>query len=278
MAEETDPIAEFEMNKRKQLERLAAAPLVEMVGLVGPNGPAGGKVGGDALWTLILDLVAWRVGGGDLCTGSLRVSRTVTDAELKRFRGIIAPFTIIKIRARLDLDATPRQALLEHIVQTEATDSELHRCALELQKPVTQTDSVLGRLTLDRRVNLYTGQSEWNGTRVTIYLSADKSGDLAPTALRTAHDLWQHQAAWGRRVSDYAVAALLPLKNESWLDEDEAELASGQFKARMTLESISAHSDETFEFWHNDGDLFWGHSIVVGGNLTDGPNDAGIHG
>ena len=29
---------------------------------------------------------------------------------------------------------------------------------------------------------------------------------------------------------------------------------------------------------YDDGDLFWGHSIVVSGSVPDGPTRAGIHG
>ena len=41
----------------------------------------------------------------------------------------------------------------------------------------------------------------------------------------------------------------------------------------MTIESVTVYSDGEFEFWHSDGDLFWGHSIQVSGNLSDGLTD-----
>ena len=46
----------------------------------------------------------------------------------------------------------------------------------------------------------------------------------------------------------------------------------------MKLESISVRNNGSFDFWHNDGDLFWGHSIQISGNLTDGPKRADIPG
>ena len=71
---------------------------------------------------------------------------------------------------------------------------------------------------------------------------------------------------------------LLPLKNESWLSDDEAELTAMDFKARMELVSITVGDNGRFEFWHDDGDLFWGHAIQIDGNLRDGLTDAGISG
>jgi hypothetical protein len=62
------------------------------------------------------------------------------------------------------------------------------------------------------------------------------------------------------------------------LDEDEIELTADQFKGRMTLESITVHPNGSFTFWHNDGDMFWGHSIEVSGSLTKGLRRADIPG
>jgi hypothetical protein len=55
-------------------------------------------------------------------------------------------------------------------------------------------------------------------------------------------------------------------------------LTAGEFKKRMALDSITVVPDGSFEFWHNDGDLFWGHLIQIRGNVTEGPTDASIAG
>jgi hypothetical protein len=89
-------------------------------------------------------------------------------------------------------------------------------------------------------------------------------------ALRTAHSLWQEQELWHQRVGDYAVLRLLRLKNESWLEEDEDEFTPEEFKARMILDSITVRPDGSFEFWHRDGDMFWGHYIHISGSLSKG--------
>jgi hypothetical protein len=51
-----------------------------------------------------------------------------------------------------------------------------------------------------------------------------------------------------------------------------------EFKARMALESVTVEADGSFQFWYGDGDLFWGHSIQVSGNLAEGPTDASLAG
>mgnify|MGYP000913203637 FL=1 len=60
---------------------------------------------------------------------------------------------------------------------------------------------------------------------------------------------------------------LLDVKNSSWLEENELDLTENEFRKRLTLESITVMDLGDIEFWFNDGDLFWGHSILVSGNL-----------
>ncbi|NMM62426.1 hypothetical protein HBE96_06930 [Clostridium sp. P21] len=36
------------------------------------------------------------------------------------------------------------------------------------------------------------------------------------------------------------------------------------------------YSNIEFEFWYDDGDLFWEHSILSSGNLKHSPNDVDI--
>jgi hypothetical protein len=55
-------------------------------------------------------------------------------------------------------------------------------------------------------------------------------------------------------------------------------LPTKQCNVSLKLESITVYPDDSFEFWHNDGDLFWGHSILVSGSLSEGPTDAEVPG
>ncbi len=80
------------------------------------------------------------------------------------------------------------------------------------------------------------------------------------------------------RPQDYAVAELLPLKNESWLDEDEKPITPEQFRSRMSLESLVFYPDGDVTFYHRDGDLFWGHCIQIGMNNRGDFHDADIPG
>jgi hypothetical protein len=134
-----------------------------------------------------------------------------------------------------------------------------------------------GELTLDRTIDWFAGKREWNGVPIDVHFEIGDDGGIVG-AITTAERLWADQAAWKRRIDDYAVEQLLPLKNESWLDEGESKLSPKKFKSWMTLTSITVADEGQFQFWHDDGDLFGGHWIEISGNLKDGPNHADIPG
>ena len=98
------------------------------------------------------------------------------------------------------------------------------------------------------------------------------------SVLEVAKALWRDHDDWREKIESFAVAKLLCLKNETWLEEDEPPISESEFIERMSLQSISVYPDGSFEFMHDDGDLFWGHAIQVTGNLHDGPTDADIPG
>jgi hypothetical protein len=279
MADRIDTFAEAESRQKRLLAQLAASPVSDVFGVVAPSGAGGGRSRGEDLWTLLFTLDAWRIKGTDLQTRPLTVRRKLTDEELHRLRDQIAPYTVIRIKARVVAESVlgSPQALLEAFVGVDTSDTALNDHTEQLQRAVTFEDPVFGTFTLDRRIDWFTAEVVWDGRPVSLNLSAREPAEVQ-RALKATRALWQSQSVWNRRIRDYAVQELLPLKNESWLDEDEAELTPDEFQDRMTLESVTVNPNGSFDFWHNDGDLFWGHSIQICGSISEGPTHADIPG
>jgi hypothetical protein len=278
MVDPPEIIPEHESRHNLLLAQLSASPLVDVVGVVSPPG-VGGWLRSDGSWILHFTFHAWRIPPSGLQTQKLAIYRKVTHDDFPKFRKLITPYTVLRIRARVVVDSVlgdPR-ALLEDVLGPDSSDVELTDQANQLQKPVTFVDAVFGTFTLNRDVNWFTAEQRWLGRRVSLNLCATAPAELQ-ALLQTAHSLWKSQDQWNQRIREYAVKSLLSIKNEAWLDDGESELTADQFKNSMILEEVTVYPDGSFDFCHNDGDLFAGHLIQIRGSLAEGPTDAGIEG
>lgn len=167
--------------------------------------------------------------------------------------------------------------LISELEVTAEEDRELAAISEELQRPVVFQSRRFGALSLDRRGRCYQGVAQWCGTEVPLSISCADLNDPA-SAVAVAESLFNDQDARNRRARDYAADRLLELKNDSWLDEDEVEISRAEFISRMQIASISINQNGDFHLWYEDGGLFFGHLILVSGNLERGLSDTGIHG
>jgi hypothetical protein len=261
------------------IRQLSERDAIDLIGVIDTNGMAGAWSRGEEDWTLLFCLAAWRYRGEPVQKRKLTVRKKAAKTEIDVTRKLFGAYDVVHMRARVAEDNVfgTSQALLIEIIGKHTSDEELNKFVQELQKPVTFQDNRFGTFTLDRRVNWFEAQTSWGGTNVRLRLSTDGCSNVQEL-LSLARSLWDSQVSWSERISNYAVAKLLKLKNETWLEEDEEELSAEQFKTRMTLESIDVYPNRNFEFWYDDGDLFFGHSIMVSANLREGPTNAGIHG
>src|SRR5262245_20904819 len=206
MASAKDEIAKAEARMKRLRDQLAAASVVEVLGVVSASGAGGGRSGGEKLWTLRFTLDAWRIKGADVQDRPLGVQRPVNDKDLRRYMEALESYTVVRLKARVVENSVlgNPQALLVKLIGVDTSDVELNAKAVELQKPVTFTDSKLGTFTLDRRVDWFTAETKWLGKPVSLNLSATKPKDLEK-ALKAAHALWKAQKGWSKRIGDFAV-------------------------------------------------------------------------
>jgi hypothetical protein len=243
--------------------------------VVHPRGASGSQGGPGAPWILSFALETWRDAGGAIRSTELSVTRRVADAEVRPWMDRIPSGAVVTLRVRLTGPGSAE--LIDLLERAGPPDEALAQRATELSAPVTRPHPRFGTLTLDRTVSWWEAKTTWEGKPVTLYLDADDDMAL-DSALAVAERLWSDPRGWGGRIRDYAVRELLPLKNDSWLDDGEAPVTPDRFKAFMTLQSITVSPDGSFDFMHDDGDLFAGHAIQVTGTLDEGPTDADIPG
>jgi len=71
---------------------------------------------------------------------------------------------------------------------------------------------------------------------------------------------------------------LVPLKNDSWLNENESEISNDEFIKRIKLNRITFYGNGDSELTFDDDDLFWGHQIVADLSVKNKLTDINIRG
>lgn len=108
----------------------------------------------------------------------------------------------------------------------------------------------------------YESELEINGISTAIYVTNDKVKEIEilNNRLNQAIDWLEDNY---ETIKQYCADNLRELKNESWVETEEEKVTEEEFKERLQLESIKIESDGGLELAFQDGDLFWGHWIVV---------------
>jgi len=274
----TDPFATMAQQQDEFLRRVAEVPVTDVYGLVDASGAGAVWTKTSSSWAVVFHFDGWRREAETLQTDTLRVEMPVSEDDLSSLMARIKPYNVLHIRGCVaDHPAGRTQALAEEIVSTDVQDDELEARARELQEPIIVEDPRFGALTLDRTVGWFRGRAVWNGRKIELNLAVDDPA-LLEQLIQAAGELWDAETEWDDRLRDCAVQHLLPIKNESWLDEDETELSAEAFASRLSPDALTIHPDDAFEFWYDDGGLFWGHVIQVTGSLADGPDAAQLYG
>jgi uncharacterized protein (TIGR03067 family) len=142
------------------------------------------------------------------------------------------------------------------------------------KKPID--DPVLGRLTWDDDYDWWEAQVELSpGPAIDVHVEpGDEKDDVTAVAGGREFFLWlrRHEPA----ARGFAAAELLDTHNRSWNDGEP--ISAGTFADRMTLESVGIDPDGGASLYYHDGDLFWGHCIIVSVGEDRKFKDAGIAG
>lgn len=186
------------------------------------------------------------------------------------------PLTIIEVKGEQISYHGQNRINLSAIVKTDLDHSELKEIRDKRLKPVTFVSKFFGTFLLDRGANWFEIKAEWLNKEIDLLLSG--SLDDLPELELQAITLFNKQNEWDQKFRKKIANDLLQLKNESWIEEDENPLTEIEFQGRINLENLQIYENGDFQAWYSDGDIFWGHSISLDGNLNGRLDDAGLQG
>jgi len=127
----------------------------------------------------------------------------------------------------------------------------------------------LGTLRYNADLDWYEGQVEHGGKAVPVYIAAEGAKEFDAGAARAVH-VTSSLDDYAARVKEYAAERLLKIKNDGWLEEGESPVGADEFKEKLSLQEIVFRRYGAVDFHHRDGNLFWGHGVVV--TLDGGDN------
>lgn len=264
----TDELEQLKREASAQRETARAQAPVEVSGVVPQRGASWGQLAGSPPEE-IMTLDVWRVDDGSFEPHVLRLvlESVARDHALLR---AVPPGSIVKTMARLARFPKRVEGLVSGAIEVIEPDAAF-RAALERQKsPQTFRDPVLGTLTAKSPLG-WEGEVRWLGRKCSILL--DRLDDIT-----VAHALWRDQRRWTGDAIRVATEQLVTLKNGEWLGERERPVSPDRFGKKLSLIDIAIEDGGHFVFDFDDGDLFFGHTVVVRGNLSEGFTHADIAG
>lgn len=248
---------------------------IKEIMIITETNPIGGAKGGnEKLYEVKAGITAWKnINSNEIFTGEYYLTCKADLDKVRELQNKVLPDTIYTLKIRQNKNAF----LLVEIIENNIKDDELERILKEQIKPVIYTDETLGKFILDKRFNIYTGKIKWNNKNIEMEIEK-YTGKRLTDVFIIANDLVKDQILWDKKVKEFAAEKLLKVKNKEWLEEDEKEMVKEQFIKKIKLERISVFIKNKFEFCFDDNEIFWGHSIIVYGNLEKGLIKAEVEG
>lgn len=269
---------------RKLIEKIKfrnrfSADVIEIATVTGASEVGAGRAGKDIMWTASIKLIAWKnlKKNEPAITEEVRLEWLVADEEWEKSKDILKKNTIVKLLVR----RAEKSMMLVKVLDTAFRDDELEKILLDSLKPVFYNDEILGDFELDKRVKLFHKKISWAGEEGILYFDWNEDKVIMKQALETAYALFDDQFEWNKKIRSYASEELVELANDWLQDNEEAELdeiTKEMFIDFMKLDSIFVYPKGDFEIFFFDGDMFWGHSIIVNGNINGNFTSANIAG
>lgn len=129
--------------------------------------------------------------------------------------------------------------------------------------------------TWDQDLREWRSRLQWNnGLYVEVSFSPDEMSVTAD--FRIVHEQWNKLNKRWRELEECVADHLLDIHNENWNEGEPID--RNAFVSRMTIEAIRFFADGKAEVYFDDGDLFWGHCILVSVDENGQVEDAVIAG
>ena len=232
----------------------------------------------------------------ELSTGRLRAGKgclywLCEDSDKNGWIHNLRHLTIYHVKCRESVPDNERQGIpaglwmLLEVVERDLHHPELDRILAEYQRSVEITDPLCGHFVLERNYDWFSAEVDWLGEECSVSLEIDDdNSETANAALTAFKQLYAKLPEWDAKFRDFAAAELTENANDWQADAAENEekeyqpLTEAEFARRISISEFNMNPDGDFTAYYDDDDLFWGHVILVEGNINGEISDAYIAG
>lgn len=249
--------------------------IIEIAAITGAVGIGAGKAGGAVMWRASISLVAWKElnpsdgsSTTDVNQETVSLEWLADDEQWKVCRDWLESDSVVKLSVRRSIDHN--SFMLVEVLEASHHDEELAQLLQKMLEPVLYEDKLLGEFALNRSIHTFEKYITWANEVGTLYFDQGEVEEME-ASLATAHALFNDQDTWSKKIRSYAAEELVELANDWLADDEDAELdeiTEEIFVSRLTLSSITVSENGDFTIYYDDGDLFWGHVIIVEGNIN----------
>lgn len=285
--------------ERKEFESRFDTKEKEVLVLTQSNASSG-KNGNAILWDANMSLLAYMdMKTGKVITGKTRLTWQLTDEvcrtkekifnlqQEQMYQLIVRESLPVSSSSEKENSCRIKYLMVVDVVKRDCENSYLKEILAEYQKPVTISPRGCSELLLDKHLEMFDGNCIWNGESCGLHLDVDEEGaKTADEAVAVLEILLSQSEIWDNKARKYAAAELTDLAKD-WQTEEEdeegetskaAELTEEIFADRIIFSELCISTGGDFELYYDDDDMFWGHVIIVRGNIEKGFDDAEIAG
>lgn len=252
------------------------------------GGTSSSRWGENKLWQASVTVLAVvDVATGELTEKKCNLNWQMTEAENDNGKLYdIKGETIYRLRVQESLpflsfgnEEIPRGNSLwvKAVQESDCSEARLEQILAEFRKPVILQLDAGEELLLDKSIGLFSGEGHWNGEECLINMDVDEEGSVtAKDALETWKKLIADSQEWDDKARKFAAEEMTDNANDWALDADEnaEEMTKEDFAKRLMISEVCVSTDGNFEIFYDDDDMFWGHVVIVSGNIETGIDDA----
>lgn len=290
------------LGEQKKFEKKYDAKVCDLLVLISDSG--GGAMGvSKGIWQPSVDILAYiDMETGELKKGKGRISWLAEEKDQAGWIYNLEEEKIYHLKVRkIKNKKVPEHMLqwlsnsfmLVDVVERDLKQPELEQILEDYKRPVVMEDKSCGIFTLERKYNWFCSKIDWLGNECSVTLECDtEDGDTAVKAMEVFHIFYKDLEMWDEKFRSFAALRLGDIAND-WLqdtyeeedeeeqkmgEEEPREITEAEFADRIWIEAVTIYPGGDYEVYYHDDDIFWGHVIIVSGNIETGMEDAEIAG